>query len=87
MNYFSLIITDAILFPESKIERSKKPEKIVQEPLHKKEFENKSDEVIFNSIIDGWQSILNEIRSENAGLQAIIRESKIAEVIIKKDVF
>lgn len=73
--------------PESKIERSKKPEKIVQEPLQKKEFENKSDEVIFNSIIDGWQSILKEIRSENAGLQAIIRESKLAEVINKKAVF
>lgn len=73
--------------PESKIEKSKKPEKIVQEPLQKKEFENKSDEVIFNSIIDGWQSILKEIRSENAGLQAIIRESKLAEVINKKAVF
>ncbi|HKM01711.1 MAG TPA: DNA polymerase III subunit gamma/tau [Sedimentibacter sp.] len=73
--------------PESKIERSKKLEKIVQEPLQKKEFENKSDEVIFNSIIDGWQSILKEIRSENAGLQAIIRESKLAEVINKKAVF
>ncbi|NLB33398.1 MAG: DNA polymerase III subunit gamma/tau, partial [Tissierellia bacterium] len=73
--------------PESKIEKSKKPEKIVQEPLQKKEFENKSDEVIFNSIIDGWQSILKEIRSENAGLQAIIRESKLTEVINKKAVF
>ena len=73
--------------PESKIEKTKKPEKIVQEPLQKKEFENKSDEVIFNSIIDGWQSILKEIRSENAGLQAIIRESKLAEVINKKAVF
>ena len=73
--------------PESKIEKTKKPEKIVEEPLQKKEFENKSDEVIFNSIIDGWQSILKEIRSENAGLQAIIRESKLAEVINKKAVF
>jgi DNA polymerase-3 subunit gamma/tau len=56
------------------------------EPLKKKEFES-SDEAIFNSIINGWQTILKEIRSENAGLQAIIRESKLTEVINKKAVF
>ena len=56
------------------------------EPLKKKEFES-SDEAIFNSIINGWQTILKEIRSENAGLQAIIRESELTEVINKKAVF
>jgi DNA polymerase-3 subunit gamma/tau len=62
-----------------------KTSEIKQEP--KKEFGNKSDEAIFNSIINGWQTILKEIRKENAGLQAIIRESKLAEVINKKAVF
>lgn len=52
-----------------------------------KHFENKSDEDIFNAIINGWQSILKTVRSENAGLQAIIRESKLSEVINKKAVF
>ncbi len=50
-------------------------------------FENKSDEAIYNAIVNGWQSILKKIRSENAGLQAIIRESKLNEVINKKAVF
>ncbi len=50
-------------------------------------FENKSDEAIFNAIINGWQNILKQIRSENAGLQAIIRESKLTEVINKKAIF
>jgi DNA polymerase-3 subunit gamma/tau len=50
-------------------------------------FENKSDEAIFNAIINGWQSILKKVRSENAGLQAIIRESKLTEVTNKKAVF
>lgn len=52
-----------------------------------KSFENKSDEAIFNDIIKGWQTILKKVRSENAGLQAIIRESKLTEVINKKAVF
>lgn len=52
-----------------------------------KQFENKSDEDIYNAIINGWQSILKTVRSENAGLQAIIRESKLSEVINKKAVF
>lgn len=56
----------------------------VQEP---RSFENKSDEAIFNAIINGWQSILKKVRSENAGLQAIIRESKLTEVTNKKAVF
>lgn len=52
-----------------------------------KSFENKSDEAIYNGIIDGWQTILKKVRSENAGLQAIIRESKLYEVVNKKAVF
>ena len=56
----------------------------VQEPRN---FENKSDEAIFNVIINGWQAILKKVRSENAGLQAIIRESKLTEVVNKKAVF
>lgn len=52
-----------------------------------KEFENKSDKDIYNAIIDGWQLILKEIRTENAGLQAIIRESVLSEVVNKKAVF
>ncbi len=71
-----------------KIEKSPTSDiEIKQENLQKKEFENKSDEAIFNSITNGWQSILKEIRKENAGLQAIIRESKLVEVINKKAVF
>ena len=86
--------------PEVKMERTDKPEKIEKvqnnekiikneeiKQLKKNEFENKGDKEIFNSIIDGWQTILKEIRSENAGLQAIIRESKLTEVINKKAVF
>ena len=58
------------------------------EPKHEvKAFENKSDEAIYNAIISGWQPILKMVRSENAGLQAIIRESKLSEVINKKAVF
>jgi len=52
-----------------------------------KSFENKSDEAIFNAIIKGWQTILKKVRSENAGLQAIIRECKLTEVNNKKAVF
>ena len=60
----------------------------VSEPKQeKKQFENKSDEDIYNAIISGWQTILKKIRSENAGLQAIIRESKLYEVSNKKAVF
>lgn len=70
-----------------KDEKSLKSEEIKQEPFKKTEFENKGDEEIFNSIINGWQSILKEIRSENAGLQAIIRESRLIEVINKKAIF
>lgn len=52
-----------------------------------KQFENKSDEAIFNAVINGWQNILRTVRSENAGLQAIIRESKLSEVVNKKLIF
>lgn len=49
--------------------------------------ENKTDEEIYNEIIKDWGSILKEIRSDNAGLQAIIRESYLSYVINKKAVF
>ena len=49
--------------------------------------ENKGDQAIFNILTNEWQSILKEIRSENAGLHAIIRESKLIEVVNKKAVF
>jgi len=73
-----------------------------QEQIHKKVEDNKSnkkpeikkivagnmdDESIFNAVVDGWQEILKIVRSENAGLQAIIRECNIIEVKNKKAVF
>jgi len=60
---------------------------VYHEEVHKVEnqtLENKDDDAIFNAIISGWQSILKKVRSENAGLQAIIRESKLVEVKNKK---
>lgn len=48
---------------------------------------NMDDESIYNSVVDGWQEILKKVRSENAGLQAIIRECNIIEVKNKKAVF
>jgi len=59
-----------------------------EQPVQRvKQFENKSDEAIFNAVINGWQNILRTVRSENAGLQAIIRESKLSEVVNKKLIF
>ena len=73
-----------------------------QEQIHKKVEENKpikkieskkifagnmDDETIYNAVVDGWQEILKKVRSENAGLQAIIRECNIIEVKNKKAVF
>jgi len=52
-----------------------------------KHYDNKSDEAIYNAITNGWQEILKKVRSENAGLQAIIRESRLYEVTNKKAVF
>ena len=49
--------------------------------------EDKSDEAVFNTILSQWQAILKEIRSENAGLHAIVRESRLIEVKNKKAVF
>lgn len=49
--------------------------------------ENMDDKSMLNAVVDGWQEILKKIRSENAGLQAIIRECKIIEVKNKKAVF
>jgi len=74
-----------------KIEKVQNDEKLIKteeiKQVKKNEFENKSDEEIFNFIRDGWQTVLKEIRSENAGLQAIIRESTLVEVTNKKAVF
>lgn len=50
-------------------------------------FDNIDDEGIYNAIIDNWQEILKKVRSENAGLQAILRECKIVEVKNKKALF
>lgn len=49
--------------------------------------ENKSNQEIFDTIKSKWESILKEIRSQNAGLQAIIRESRLVEVRNKTAVF
>ncbi len=71
--------------------------KILKEPILKveptevktevKSFDNKSDEAIYNAILNGWQTILKNVRIDNAGLQAIIRESKLYEVLNKKAIF
>ncbi|WMJ78256.1 MULTISPECIES: DNA polymerase III subunit gamma/tau [unclassified Sedimentibacter] len=72
------------LNPENfEIKKQDTSEKIVKE----EQFENKSDEAIYNAIINNWQAILKKVRSENAGLQAIIRESRLHEVKNKKAVF
>ncbi len=68
-------------------EITEKKEELIQKPVEKKEFENKSDEEIYNAIQDNWQTILKEIRKDNVALQAIIRESQLAEVTNKKVVF
>lgn len=49
--------------------------------------QNYDDNSIYKAIISGWQDILKKIRSENAGLQAIIRESKLVSVNNKKATF
>lgn len=48
---------------------------------------NNDDESFCKAITNGWQDILKKIRSENAGLQAIIRESKLVSVNNKKVTF
>ena len=69
-----------------KTEKIENVDKNKEEVLENKQ-QNKSDQAIFDAIISEWQSLLKEIRRENAGLQAIIRESKLTEVINKKAVF
>lgn len=59
----------------------------VRETPGEKSRENKSDQEIFDIITGQWDTILKEIRSENAGLQAIIRESRLMGVVNKKAVF
>lgn len=48
---------------------------------------NADDNSIYNAVVNGWQDILKKIRSENAGLQAIIRECKLVSVKNKKLTF
>jgi DNA polymerase-3 subunit gamma/tau len=69
-----------------KTEKIENVDKNKEKALENKQ-QNKSDQAIFDAIISEWQSLLKEIRRENAGLQAIIRESKLTEVINKKAVF
>ncbi|HNZ82928.1 MAG TPA: DNA polymerase III subunit gamma/tau [Sedimentibacter sp.] len=66
-------------------EKPEIPPKENEEALDSKE--DKSDEAVFNTILSQWQAILKEIRSENAGLHAIVRESRLIEVKNKKAVF
>ena len=51
------------------------------------EYMNMDDDSIYNAIVSKWQDILKKIRSENAGLQAIIRECQIVSVKNKKAIF
>lgn len=84
------------------IKASKEHVVLKQEKTHKKNEDNTSnkmtegiktavgdmdDESIYNAVINGWQEILKKIRTENAGLQAIIRECNIIKVNNKKAVF
>lgn len=74
----------------------------MQEQIHKKVEDNKAnkkvesknivpanmdDNSMRSAIVNGWMEILKRIRTENAGLQAIIRECNIIEVKNKKAVF
>lgn len=45
------------------------------------------DNSIYNAVVNGWQDILKKIRSENAGLQAILRECRLVSVKNKKLIF
>ena len=49
--------------------------------------QNLDDESIYNAISNSWQDILKKVRSENAGLQAIIRECRLIAVKNKKAIF
>lgn len=48
---------------------------------------NMDDNSMQSAIVNGWQEILKRVRTENAGLQAIIRECNLVEVVNKKAVF
>ena len=72
-------------FTKRPVEKEINKSENLQEPVEKKI--DKSDEAIYNAIVKGWQDILKEIRRENAGLQAIIRESELAGVKNKKVIF
>ena len=72
-------------FTKRPVEKEINKSENLQEPVEKKI--DKSDEAIYNAIVKGWQDILKEIRRENAGLQAIIRESELAGEKNKKVIF
>ncbi len=69
-----------------------KSDKKAEDIKHKTEgaglpMENLDDQSIYNAISNSWQDILKKVRSENAGLQAIIRECRLITVKNKKAVF
>lgn len=72
--------------PQSKQEHAKSVVNTTK-PDVPRVFDNVDDEAIFKNIVSSWQEILKKVRSENAGLQAIIRECKLIEVKNKKAVF
>lgn len=96
----SMYINDTNESPKQKTVRAKSPSITQQEqtsyehaktetskPIKKNIAGNMDDESIYNGVVDGWQNILKKVRSENAGLQAIIRECNIVEVKNKKIMF
>nr|WP_312579520.1 DNA polymerase III subunit gamma/tau [Sedimentibacter sp.] len=99
-NGASMYIDDTNESPKQKTVRAKSPSITQQEqtsnehaktetskPIKKNIAGNMDDESIYNGVVDGWQNILKKVRSENAGLQAIIRECNIVEVKNKKIMF
>lgn len=70
---------------EGAIKQENKEKHISESPIATNQ--NYDDNSIHNAIISGWQDILKIIRSENAGLQAIIRECKLVSVNNKKATF
>jgi DNA polymerase-3 subunit gamma/tau len=70
---------------EEAVKQENKEKHILESPTA--ENQNYDDNSIYNAIISEWQDILKKVRSENAGLQAIIRECKLISVNNKKATF
>jgi len=71
-----------------RVEKVDKIDKIEEDKIVKNDISGNMDDVeIYNGVVNEWQNILRKVRSENAGLQAIIRECNIVEVKNKKIVF